>query len=56
MTKNEKKFLSRHICSWCEQPLDKDWCGAIFEKCPDHVRLKRQRECLKTYKPRKAAA
>lgn len=54
MTRNEKKFLSRRICSWCDQSLDKDWCAAIFEKCPDETRIKRREDCLKTYRPRNA--
>ena len=53
MTKNERRFLTRHQCAWCDQPLDKDWCGAIWDKCSAETRTKRQAECLKTYKPRK---
>ena len=56
LTKKEKRFLSRRICGWCEQSLDRDWCAAIWEKCSEETRAKRVEDCLQTYKPRGAAA
>jgi hypothetical protein len=53
MTRAEKRFLSRRICAWCDQPLDKDWCSAIWEKCSPEIRAKRREDCLRTRKPTK---
>lgn len=54
LTKNEKRFLSRLVCVWCEHRLDRDGCGAIWEKCSQESRDSRREQALKTYKPRKA--
>jgi len=51
-TRLQKRFLSRHICWLCELPLDRDWCGAIGERCPQAVIEQRRADCLATYKPR----
>jgi hypothetical protein len=55
LTRLQKRYLSRRICWLCEQPLDRDWCGAIYEQCPEEVREERRLDCLKHYRPRKAS-
>ena len=52
LSKNEKAFLSRRICAWCDTPLDRLGCSAIWDKCDEATRITRRRKCLKTYKPR----
>ena len=53
LTKNEKRFLSKRLCAWCEMPLNRIECGALFGECSDETRVTRRNNCLKTYKPRK---
>lgn len=49
LTKSEKQYLSKFQCLLCEQPLDKDVCGAIYaKKCSAKIREQRRQECLKT--------
>lgn len=50
--RREKRYLSRHVCAFCEQPLDQNHCGAIWDKCSPEVREKRRLDCLAQYKPR----
>lgn len=56
MTKNEKRFLAKHVCGWCGQRMDNDDCAALFEKCSAATRAKRRAKCLQGYKPRRPAA
>jgi len=54
LSKNQRRFLSHRICGWCEQPLNRAGCGAIFGGiCDEDFRAGRRGECLATYKPRK---
>lgn len=55
LTKNEKQYLARRSCAWCEMPLDRNECGAIYEQCSIETRQKRRTDCLSHYKPRTAA-
>lgn len=54
LTPAEKRFLSRRLCAWCGQRLDRDGCGAIWKRCSIVQREERRRKCLETYKPRGA--
>lgn len=56
MTKNEKRFLSRHVCAWCQHRLDVDGCSALYEKCTPEQQAKRREKCLEAYKPRATAS
>lgn len=49
LNKNEKNFLARKICAWCEMPLNLTGCSAIYEQCCEGTRIKRRIDCLKTY-------
>lgn len=51
-TRNEKRYLRRFACAWCDQSLARDDCSAIWERCTDEQREQRRRDCLKNYKPR----
>lgn len=51
-TKNERRYLSRFECAWCDQPLDRDTCGAIGEKCSESTRRDKRERCLLEYRPR----
>jgi hypothetical protein len=51
-TKLEKRYLSRRVCAWCEMPLDREGCAAIYDECPPEVRLRRRLDCLSHYRPR----
>lgn len=51
LSRNETKFLHTHLCGWCDQRLDANFCGAIRDGCNAKVRIERRVECLKTYKP-----
>jgi len=42
----EKRKLSRFQCAWCDQRLDRDTCGAIYEQCSPEVRNRRRLDCL----------
>jgi hypothetical protein len=53
LTRNEKRYLAKFQCAWCDQRIDQDCCGAIYEKCSNEVIAKRREECLTKYKPRK---
>jgi len=52
LTKNQRRYLSRFSCSWCEMPLHHKSCGAIGQQCSEEVRAKRREQCLAGYKPR----
>lgn len=52
LTANQRRYLARHICAWCDQRLDRSGCGAIYEKCGEDAREKRRMDCLKAYRPR----
>ena len=45
-TKKEKQQLAKYVCCWCEQPLHKKGCGAIYTHCKEDVRIKRRSEAL----------
>jgi hypothetical protein len=53
LSKLEKRFLSRRCCGLCDHPLDQAGCSAIYEACPEELRMDRRTRCLKTYKPRR---
>ena len=54
LTKGEKRFLSKYGCAWCDHSLHRDGCGDTYSgDCGDANRIKRAKECLKGYKPRK---
>ncbi len=53
-TRSQKRYLHKYVCAWCDQPLDRDWCGAFHEGCPPEVRAKRRADCLSHYRPRAA--
>jgi hypothetical protein len=52
LTRGERRYLNRFACMWCEQRLDKDCCGAIWERCSSETRAKRRADCLQGYHPR----
>lgn len=56
LTKNEKAFLARHICAWCDQKLNRTNCSAIYDTCTDEDKIKRADACLATYKPRQRSS
>jgi hypothetical protein len=51
-TRLQKRYLHRHVCWLCEQPLDRDWCGAMFERCSQEIMDKRRADCLTHYRPK----
>jgi hypothetical protein len=53
LTQGQRRYLKRFACMWCEQQLDKDCCGAIWERCSPETRAKRRADCLKGYRPRR---
>ena len=53
LTTNAKRYLSRRVCAWCELPLHRPYCGAIYTECTPETRIKRRDNCLEFYKPRK---
>jgi len=53
LTKKQKEYLSRFSCAWCDQPLNKLGCGAIFDGCSCEERVQKRSNCLKNYKERK---
>ena len=53
LTENARRYLSRRMCWLCDQPLSRDDCGAIYEKCTVGIRNLRRETCLAEYKPRK---
>lgn len=53
-SKKERSFLSRCQCGLCKMPLNKKYCGALFDDCGIEIRNKRRLDCLKAYKPRKS--
>ncbi len=55
LTKNQRRYLSRRSCAWCETPLSRADCGAIYDGCTDKNRIARANRCLKGFKPRAAA-
>jgi hypothetical protein len=52
MTKGERRFLSRRVCGWCEMPLHRDSCQALYDPCSSETIALRRRRCLETYRPR----
>lgn len=46
LTPTEMRYLARHVCAWCDQPLHKNSCGAVYEKCSLRVREQRRADCL----------
>lgn len=58
LSKNERRFLSKFECAWCDFPLDKDGCSAVVgsgglsRECSDETRINRAKKCLESYKPR----
>lgn len=53
LSANEKRYLKRRHCMWCDGLLSSAGCMAIFEKCSERNRLDRLERCLAEYKPRK---
>jgi len=51
-TKQEKRYLHRFVCGLCGFRLDRESCGAIFERCSQQARDKRRADCLQHYKSR----
>lgn len=51
-TRNERRYLSRHLCGLCEIELHRDYCGALDEKCTTEQMETRRRKCLQEYRPR----
>jgi hypothetical protein len=58
LNKLERRFLSRRCCAGCDHPLDRTGCGTYggMPPCTWRGRLRRRRNCLKTYKPRQRRA
>ena len=55
LTRNEKQYLSRRACGWCDAPLHRDDCCSIYgPRCTPEFLAERRRKCLAEYKPRKA--
>ncbi len=61
LTKNQKRYLSKHMCSRCERTADKPLCGfGTLELndihlgliCTEKTRIKRRISTLANYKPR----
>ena len=52
LTRLERKWCSRRMCVLCEQPLSEDYCGGIFDRCPQEVMDQRRGSALATYRPR----
>lgn len=48
----ERRYLAMRECAWCDQPMDRPGCGAIYEACPEQVRINRRKRCLDEYQPR----
>jgi uncharacterized protein with PIN domain len=49
LTKLERRYLKRRVCMLCDQPLSSVGCGAIFDECPEEVRVDRRKDCLKHF-------
>lgn len=49
---HQRKYLSRHVCEFCNGYLDSAWCVSIYESCSEETRINRIKDCLKSYKPR----
>lgn len=52
LTRLQRLYLSRRVCGWCDMPLHRDSCGAIYERCSTGTRAKRRARCLAQYKQR----
>jgi hypothetical protein len=52
LTANQRRYLSKRECAWCEMPLNRPSCGAIGEECPPNKRIYKAKLCLQGYKPR----
>jgi len=52
LSKGERRFLANYECGFCEHPMHRDGCGAIWEKCSADDQERRRASCLKHYKPR----
>jgi hypothetical protein len=50
MTPQEKRYLKKFCCVWCEQRLDRNECLAFGGKCSQEAREKRRQRCLKARK------
>lgn len=47
ITKGQKARLERHVCAWCNCPIGRGHCGAIWPpKCTEEERRKRAIRCL----------
>lgn len=42
LTKGQKRFLSKYECMWCDHPLDRLGCSAIFQHCSENKRIERR--------------
>ena len=50
----DRRILARYECGWCGQRLDRDSCGAIYDRCSAEMRQQRNAACLAEHKARKA--
>lgn len=52
LTANQRRYLSKMDCAWCDMPLNQSSCGAIGEECSQDKRINKAKKCLEEYKPR----
>lgn len=53
LTRNQRRYLARRVCAWCEMPLYPVTCGALFPPlCSERELAKRLKLCLTYYTPR----
>ena len=50
LSARDKRILARYVCGWCDQPLDKQSCGALFGPCSQGTMESRRKECLEAHK------
>ena len=53
LNKNQKRYLKRFVCGWCERCLSSNECIDIMSPCSDEKLIEKRNNCLKNYKPRK---
>lgn len=52
LSKGQRRFLKRRVCSWCDAPLTAS-CQAMYgDKCTERQMADRRTAALATYKPR----
>jgi hypothetical protein len=52
LTRNEKRYLAKFTCSWCDHRLDQEGCSAVYGQCDEQTKEQRRVNCLANYKPR----